>query len=129
MPRATSCPRASLSQRPLKRCQATLVLVITVTLQEGRPALQPSQPPLPEEEWGARRPPPGAQTRPFAGGKGAPGGGRRAPASGYCDFCLGDSGQNKKTGAGPEELIGQAEDCLLSDVRLSWCQKSDCHGV
>ena len=25
----------------------------------------------------------------------------------YCDFCLGDALHNKKTGGGPEELIGE----------------------
>ena len=32
----------------------------------------------------------------------------RAPSLGYCDFCLGDASENKKTGL-PEELVSCAE--------------------
>lgn len=32
----------------------------------------------------------------------------RAPSLGYCDFCLGDANENKKTGQ-PEELVSCAE--------------------
>ena len=32
----------------------------------------------------------------------------RAPSLGYCDFCLGDVNENKKTGK-PEELVSCAE--------------------
>ena len=32
----------------------------------------------------------------------------RAPSLGYCDFCLGDATENKKTGL-PEELVSCAE--------------------
>ena len=32
----------------------------------------------------------------------------RAPSLGYCDFCLGDASENKKTNA-PEELVSCAE--------------------
>ena len=30
----------------------------------------------------------------------------KVEATKYCDFCLGDASHNKKTGDGPEELIG-----------------------
>ena len=46
----------------------------------------------------------------------------RAPSLGYCDFCLGDVAENKKTGR-PEELVSCAEcgrsgQCDLSNLTL-----------
>ena len=43
----------------------------------------------------------------------------RAPSLGYCDFCLGDAAENKKTNA-PEELVSCAE-CGRSGERDLLC--------
>lgn len=40
----------------------------------------------------------------------------RAPSLGYCDFCLGDAAENKKTSR-PEELVSCAE-CGRSGAEL-----------
>jgi len=44
----------------------------------------------------------------IAAGKKTMHGKERAPSLGYCDFCLGDTSENKKTGK-PEELVSCAE--------------------
>ena len=44
----------------------------------------------------------------------------RAPSLGYCDFCLGDAAENKKTNA-PEELVSCAE-CGRSGERDLLCR-------
>jgi len=57
-------------------------------------------------------PPPGGvpmpMTGPISGGPPGPDKKKEVKPSGYCDFCLGDASENKKTGK-PEELVSCAE--------------------
>eukprot|EP00096_Caligus_rogercresseyi_P008467 TRINITY_DN272_c0_g1_i7.p1 TRINITY_DN272_c0_g1~~TRINITY_DN272_c0_g1_i7.p1 ORF type:complete len:149 (+),score=51.49 TRINITY_DN272_c0_g1_i7:831-1277(+) len=52
--------------------------------------------------------PPGSTVVPNPGAKKTMHGKDRAPSLGYCDFCLGDAAENKKTNQ-PEELVACAE--------------------
>ena len=46
----------------------------------------------------------------------------RAPSLGYCDFCLGDAAENKKTNA-PEALVACAECGRSGEIRRNLPQQ------
>jgi len=73
-----------------------------------RPGMYQDHPPM---GYGGPPPPGGVpmpMTGPISGGPPGPDKKKEVKPSGYCDFCLGDASENKKTGK-PEELVSCAE--------------------